>query len=53
VPWIGYPFVVDGGWLLLLLAAFAAAVLAVSAGHHGRRPAPRAVKPLRTRLPVG
>jgi hypothetical protein len=34
VPWIGYPFVLDGGWLLLAAAALAALVLAFAAGRH-------------------
>lgn len=50
VPWIGYPFVLDGGWVLLVLAAVAALALALTAG---RKAAPRVVKPTRTRLPVG
>lgn len=32
VPWIGYPFVVDGGWVLLAVAAVVAMSLAVVAG---------------------
>jgi signal peptidase I len=50
VPWIGYPFVMDGGWVLLAAAALAAFVLALIAG---RRPAQRVVGPTRTRLSVG
>jgi signal peptidase len=50
VPWIGYPFVMDGGWMLLSAAALAAMVLAVMAG---RRPPQRVVGPTRTRLSVG
>jgi signal peptidase len=50
VPWIGYPFVMDGGWVLLALIALAAFVLSFMAG---RRTPPRVVRPARTRLPVG
>lgn len=32
VPWIGYPFVVDGGWVLLAAAAMVALLLAAFAG---------------------
>ena len=32
VPWIGYPFVMDGGWVLLAAAALAAFVLALATG---------------------
>jgi signal peptidase I len=34
VPWIGYPFVMDGGWVLLAAAALAAFVLALATGRH-------------------
>jgi hypothetical protein len=50
VPWIGYPFVMDGGWMMLAAAALAAFVLAVFAG---RRVPQRVVGPARTRLSVG
>lgn len=50
VPWIGYPFVVQGGWVVLLAAAFAALMLALAAG---RRSAAKPVGPARTKLPVG
>jgi signal peptidase len=50
VPWVGYPFLVDGGWTLLAVAALVASLLAVAAG---RRPAHRVVRPARQRLPVG
>jgi hypothetical protein len=50
VPWIGYPFVVDGGWMLLLLSAGAAIALAVAAG---RVSPPKVTRPARARLPVG
>ncbi|MDX6371121.1 MAG: hypothetical protein QOD98_109 [Nocardioidaceae bacterium] len=50
VPWIGYPFVMDGGWVMLAAAALAAFVLAVIAG---RRVPQRVAGPARTRLSVG
>lgn len=50
VPWVGYPFVMDGGWVLLAAAALAAFVLAIAAG---RRAPQRVAGPTRTRLPVG
>ncbi len=50
VPWIGYPFVMDGGWVLLVAAAFAAFVLALAAGRHAPQ---KVVAHARTRLPVG
>jgi signal peptidase I len=49
VPWIGYPFLMDGGWLLLALAAASALSLAVAAG---RRNSHRVVRPTRQGLPV-
>lgn len=50
LPWIGYPFAVDGGWVLLLLFAAAAVVLAAAAG----RPAtPKVARAARAGLPVG
>jgi signal peptidase len=50
VPWIGYPFALDGGWVLLLLSALAAGALAVGPK---RVPAPKVPRPTRLRLPVG
>jgi signal peptidase len=50
VPWIGYPFVVDGGWVLLAVAAAAAFALALVAG---RKTPQAAARPARARLPVG
>jgi signal peptidase len=50
VPWIGYPFAMDGGWMLLLLCAGAAVTLAVAAG---RVSAPKSVRAGRKGLPVG
>ncbi len=50
VPWIGYPFVMDGGWVLLAAAALAAFVLALATG---RRAPQKVVGQTRTRLPVG
>ena len=50
VPWIGYPFVMDGGWVLLAAAALAALVLALATGHRPRRGWSGTA---RTRLPVG
>jgi signal peptidase len=50
IPWIGYPFVVDGGWVVLALLAVAALVLALSTG---RRPTQTVVRPARPGLPVG
>jgi signal peptidase len=50
IPWIGYPFVVDGGWVVLALAAVAAFVLALAAG---RRPPPSVVRSAQPRMPVG
>jgi signal peptidase len=48
VPWLGYPFVADGGWIWLALAAAAALGLALVAG----RSAPETeVRPTRARLP--
>jgi len=49
VPYIGYPFVMDGGWVLLAAAALAAFVLTFAAG---RRAPQKAAGPTRTRLPV-
>jgi signal peptidase I len=55
IPWIGLPFVVGGGWGLLLLAAGVALVAALLAGRS--RAAAQARKaavaaPVRPRLPV-
>jgi signal peptidase len=49
VPWLGYPFVVDGGWIWLVLAAAAALVLALVAG---RGTTLKVGRPARARLPV-
>ncbi len=50
VPWIGYPFVVDGGWVLLATAALAALVLALATGRHAPQ---KVVAPSRAGLSVG
>ncbi len=50
VPWIGYPFVMDGGWILLSAAALAALVLAFATGPHAPQ---KAAGPTRARMPVG
>jgi signal peptidase len=50
VPWIGYPFVMDGGWVLLAAAALAAFVLALATG---RRAPQKVVGHTAARLPVG
>jgi hypothetical protein len=50
VPWIGYPFVMDGGGVLLTAAALAAFVLALTTG---RRAPKKVAGRTRTRLPVG
>jgi hypothetical protein len=50
VPWIGYPFVMDGGWLLLAAAALAALVLALATGRHTPQ---KVVTPTRAGLSVG
>ena len=50
VPWIGYPFVLDGGWLLLAGVAALALGLALASG---RRTSARVVPPARAELPVG
>ena len=50
VPWIGYPFVVDGGWAVLAAVALAALLLAIAMG---RRSQPKPVRQPRPRLSVG
>jgi signal peptidase I len=50
VPYVGYPFVMDGGWVLLAGAALAALVLALTTG---RRAPQKVAGHTRTRLPVG
>jgi signal peptidase len=51
VPWIGYPFVMGGSWLLLLAAAaLAALVLALATGRHAPQ---KVIGPSRAGLPVG
>lgn len=50
IPWLGYPFVVDGGWVLLALVAAGAFVLALAAG---RRHPQTVDRPARSRQPVG
>jgi len=50
VPWIGYPFAIDGGWGLLLLCAATAVALTIAAG---RTSAPRVARAARAGLPVG
>jgi len=50
VRWIGYPFVVQGGWVVLVAVAFAASMLALATG---RRGAVRPAAQPRTRLSVG
>jgi signal peptidase len=52
VPWIGYPFVVDGGWALLAAVAVVAFALALTLGRRQREPEQTSGQP-RTRLPVG
>ncbi|WP_028652774.1 hypothetical protein [Nocardioides halotolerans] len=49
VPYIGYPFLMGGGWMLLVGAALVALVLAVTAGRRTPQPA---VARTRTRIPV-
>lgn len=54
VPWIGYPFLMGGGWVLLALAAVLALALAlVLRLTAARRTPPRAARPTPTRQPVG
>jgi signal peptidase len=50
VPWVGYPFVAESGWVLLTLPAGAALLLALLAGH---RTPHAVVRPGRAGLPVG
>lgn len=50
VPWLGYPFLLGGGWLLMVLAALAAFVLSMAAG---RRTPHRVAVPGAVRVPVG
>ena len=50
VPYIGYPFVMDGGWVLLAGVALAAFVLALTTGRRAPR---KVVGQTRTHLPVG
>ena len=38
IPWIGYPFVLDGGWVLLTMIAAAALIMGITTGR--RRPGP-------------
>jgi len=52
LPWIGYPFVVDGGWVLLAVAAGAALVIAVLSGRRTPPPVVRTPQTTRTSLPV-
>jgi signal peptidase len=49
VPWIGYPFLMGGSWLLLVVAALSALSLAVAAGRRGSH---RMVRQTREGLPV-
>jgi signal peptidase len=49
VPWLGYPFVMDGGWIWLALAAAAALWVALFANWRGPT---KVVKPARSELPV-
>jgi hypothetical protein len=51
VPWIGFPFVVDGGWVLMVVVAAGALALALTSGGGSRVPEPQA-RPSRTREPV-
>jgi signal peptidase len=53
IPWLGYPFLVDGGGLLIALAALAALAAFLLSLTVGRRTPPRVVGPARTTLPVG
>jgi hypothetical protein len=48
IPWLGYPFVLDGGWVLLVMVAVAALPLAL----RGRR-RPRRSRRMRRVVPSG
>jgi signal peptidase len=50
IPWIGYPLVLDGGWLLLLSVAATFLALGVIVG---RREPPAVARPSLPRQPVG
>jgi signal peptidase len=50
VPWIGYPFLISGGWVLLLLAAGTALSLSVLTGRSSPQ---REARPARAKLSVG
>jgi hypothetical protein len=50
VPWIGYPFVVDGGWVLMAVVAAGALALALTSS--GDRVQETQVRPERARQPV-
>ncbi len=50
LPWIGYPFVLDGGWLLLVGAAAGALTLALTTA---RRAPAKVAGPARARVTVG
>jgi signal peptidase I len=50
VPYLGYPFVMDGGWVLLAAAALAAFVLTLATG---RRTPLKVAGHTRTHVPVG
>ena len=45
IPWIGYPFVMDGGWVLLAMIAVAAFVIALLAGRRQPQPVARSDRP--------
>ncbi len=49
LPWLGYPFVLDGGWIVLAAAAASALALAMVTG---RRDSEKAVRPSRPRHAV-
>ncbi len=49
LPYVGYPFVMDGGWVVLAAAALAAFVLALATG---RRAPQKVLGHTGTRLPV-
>jgi signal peptidase I len=50
IPWIGYPFLVDGGWVVLAVVALVAFVLGLASG---RRKPPAVAQPAGRRLTVG